>query len=384
MKILVCPDSFKGSLTACEASEAMEKGIREAGFTGDVVLCEMSDGGEGFNSILKKYKSFEVFGVETVDALDRKIWSEYLIDRENKTAYIESAAIIGIDKLKSEDRNPFKASSKGLGIMIKDAMVRGVKELFVSLGGSAVVDGGMGMLSVLGIEFLNNSGDVLEGNGREMSEIVDCNVGNFTSNFTGLKIHIVCDVINPLLGERGAVYTFAIQKGAGPEDLPSLERGMKNLCLHLEQKGLAHKDDILKTGAGAAGGLGYALGAVLKADYICGMDFIKELTGFRHKLKDADLVMTGEGCVDNQSLMGKVLNGILKEASLRNVPVVTFGGKVKDEDTLIEGGVTDVIEISHPSLSDEINMQKERASANLRVAVKNYILDKFATDSRSR
>ena len=371
-KILVCPDSFKGSLTSRKASEAIEKGLRASGFQGVVEHCELSDGGEGFASIVELNKNVKKVEITAYDALRREITAEYLIDEEAKTAFIESATTIGIERIGPQERDPFNATSMGLGVMINDSLNRGVKEIYVSLGGSAVVDAGMGMLSELGLEFRNIRNELLKGNGRELSEIYDVDAGGLRPGISGVKFHAVCDVDNPLLGERGAIRTFAIQKGVRPTDLSFFENGMINYSSRLEQKGITIPGDTNKKGAGAAGGLGYSLQTVLKADYISGIEFIKTIVGFREKLTGADLVITGEGCVDSQSLMGKVLSGVLEESKRYGVPVLSFGGKVKDRETLIRGGLVDAIEISNPELSYLENMKKSRAFQNLRDSVSRF------------
>lgn len=370
-KILVCPDSFKGSLTSEEAVQAITEGLREAGFEGEIESCEMSDGGEGFDRIIRKYKNVSIEEVKTVDALDRDIYTEYLIDLDKGTAYIESAKAIGIERLKECEKNPLQATSRGLGLMIKEAIDKGVKEIFISLGGSATVDCGMGMMEALGAEFKNKDKKLLKPSGQNLNLIDDCNTDKLSHSVAGITFHAVCDVENPLLGEKGAVNVFAMQKGARIEELLFLERGVENFADVLINKGLANEKDLNNKGAGAAGGLGFTLQTALGADYISGIDFIKKLTDFEGKASECDIILTGEGCIDVQSLMGKVLSGIMVEANKYQIPVVAFGGKVKDKSLLLENGLRDAIEIADPLLSEEENMKKIIAFANLKYTVKN-------------
>lgn len=358
-RVLICPDSFKGSLTSQEAAEAMEKGLRKAGFSGHIEKCALSDGGEGFNSLIANYKDVKKVKVKTCDALGREITAGYLIDESSRSAYIESAEAIGIEKLSLEERDPLKTSSRGLGLLIRDALYRKVKDIFISLGGSAVVDGGRGMLSALGFNF-NNSEDSPHDATLEMAKNV--------------KFHAVCDVSNPLLGENGAVYVFAPQKGARPEDLPYLEKRMADWRDSLLRSGYGSKDDINLKGGGAAGGIGYALQAVFNADYISGIDFAKQIVDFKEKMSSSDLVLTGEGSIDRQSLMGKVLSGVLEEAMKYGVPVIAFGGKVSDREYLIEGGFSALVEIADPLVSLEENMKKEKAIQNLELNVAKSLI----------
>lgn len=370
--ILVSPDSFKGSLTADEAAGAIAEGLRKGGFKGRIDLCPMSDGGEGFGSIVKNHKNVKVVETITIDALGRKIATEYLWDEDSKTAYLESASAIGIERIAEENRDPFKASSRGLGRMIKDAIKKGASHIFVSLGGSATSDGGMGMMAELGIKFIDKAGKILNGNGEDMIKIEKIDSESMVSRIKEVSLYAVCDVGNPLLGPSGAVYTFAKQKGAKVEDLPILEEGMSNLCKVLEENGVSLKENSLMPGSGAAGGLGYSLQSVFNANYIRGIDFIKSISEFKEKLMQVDLVITGEGSIDSQSLMGKVLSGIIAESKPRDIPVLAFAGKVKDRDMLLSNGLTDVIEISDPSLSHTENMKKEQAILNLKRAVSYY------------
>ena len=372
-RILVCPDSFKGSLTSQEAIRAISDGLREAGFEGVVESCEMSDGGEGFDKIIRKYKNVKKIEVDTVDALDRDIIGEYFIDYNSALAYIESASAIGIEKLANKERNPLIASSRGLGYMIKDAINKGVHEIFISLGGSATVDAGMGMLEVLGVEFKNENNEILKGNGQNLNLITDLNTDKIDPSLSKVKFHAICDVENPLLGNNGAVNVFAPQKGAGPQDLQLLESGMKNFADNLIRKGLAKETDVNCKGAGAAGGLGFTFQPVFQADYISGIDFIKKLMDFEEKVAESDLIITGEGCIDHQSLMGKVLSGILEEAKKYKVPVVAFGGKVKDKTLLLRNGLHEAIEISDPGLTEEENMEKETAISHLKTSLKKFL-----------
>lgn len=371
-EILVCPDSFKGSLTSEEATEAISQGLRKARFEGEIIKCPLSDGGEGFLDIVEKHRETNMVKANSCDVFLREIETEYLIDPVSSSAYIESAKAIGIELIKDSKRNPLKASSLGLGLMIKDALKKGVREIFISLGGSASSEAGMGMLSALGIKFFNKEGELLYGTGDQMAQIATLDTHEFDPRLKDIKFHAVCDVENPLLGDYGAVKIFSPQKGATAPDINLLEKGMENFCSVLEGAGITTIEDRNLKGGGAAGGLGYTLQALLGADFLSGTEFVEKLVNFQDKVKHADLVITGEGCVDRQSLMGKVLSGILKATKSFNVALIAFGGKVKDKDYLINQGLDDVTEISLPSLSLQKNMEKDTAFKNLENAVCDY------------
>lgn len=273
-KIVVCPDSFKGCLPAREVAFIIAEKLRELHPETEIVELPLADGGEGTLEIVADKGYPVVREVETVDPLGRCFRANYNTDLSGKRAFIESARVVGLPLLSPSERNPLIATSRGLGEVIMDAFNHSCTEITVSLGGSATCDGGLGML------------DAIEG---DLSEVV---------------FKIVCDVKNPLLGENGAVKVFAPQKGASIDDLPLLEKRMEDFVRATIERGLCKVSDAWKEGAGAAGGLGFAFQTYLNAETISGIDFIMKLTDFDKQLKDADLIITGEGKLDRQSLMG--------------------------------------------------------------------------------
>lgn len=367
MRIVVCPDSFKGSMTAFEVTEIITDSIKDLQENIEVVSIPLADGGEGTASILYPWIYDKIETVKTVDALGRPIEAQYLVC--GKRAFIESATSVGIGLLKPEELNPKEASSFGLGLMIKDAIEKGYREISISLGGIAVCDGGMGMLEALGYRFYDAKDKTLKGNGKNLIKIAKISPSNHP-NPNNLKITAICDVKNPLYGSNGAAYVFAPQKGAKPEDLPLLDSGLRNLA-HLSL-GTCHPPFVTchsREGAGAAGGLGFALYAFLNAELENGIEFILRETSFEEKIKRADLIITGEGKIDRQSLMGKVLSGVISKAKEQNIDVVAIGGKVEDRDLIEKSGVKATYEIADPRYSLEENMRPETTKANLRKAV---------------
>lgn len=367
-KIIVCPDSFKGSLTAFEVTKTITDSIKELSDDIEVVPIPLADGGEGTASILSKYGYENKVKLATVDALGHPIEASYLISSDGKGAFIESASALGIALLNPKDLNPLIASSYGLGLIVKDAVEMGCKEITISLGGSATCDGGMGMLNALGYRFFDSLGQPLKGNGKNLikiSKIVSPSDNYNLVNPDNLKFITVCDVKNPLYGLNGAAYVFAPQKGAKPQDLPFLETGLRNLARHRN-----HGNFHLKNGAGAAGGIGFAMFAFLNSNYVSGIDFILQKIGFEDRIVDSDILITGEGKIDHQSLMGKVLEGVLEVASKHKIEVIALAGKVEDEKLILKSGVKSIYEIADPRLSLEENLLPQNAKANLRKAIR--------------
>lgn len=363
-KILICPDSFKGSLTAPEAAEAIAAGLRRRGLVAEIVTHPLSDGGEGILDI-GAFAGNISRRVTTFDALGRLIEAEYRMDTTLNSAYIESARIVGLPLLGIEERNPLQASSMGLGMVIADACRSGCRDVYVMLGGSAVCDGGMGMLSALGVQFIDGSGNVLHGRGQNMQAIDSIKTVEDFARYSDVRFHAVCDVDNPLLGEYGAVNVFAPQKGADKQAMAILEHGMENFVEKSVTAGFGSHATAATAGAGAAGGLGYSMMAYLGAKPVKGIDMVLDITGFDKAVDGAEMIITGEGKLDRQSLMGKVVGGVLDRARRHNIPVVALAGFVEDKETLLTAGLTDIHEISDPTLTLVENMTKETAINNL-------------------
>lgn len=343
MKFVVCPDSFKGSLSAKEVAEIISKSFKEE-LTGiDIKEVPLADGGEGTAEIIKEKFPF-VLQVKSRDPLGRDIKCPLYLDKEKKSAFIESSKVIGLPLLSIEERNPLIASTSGLGDVIKKAIKEGCAAITVSLGGSATCDCGKGMMDAL--------------------KDID---------LKGIHFNIICDVTNPLLGENGAVKIFAPQKGAKPGDLKLLEERITEFVDMNIKEGKSKKDDIYKPGAGAAGGLGFAFQSILKADTLNGIGYVIKETDFEKEIENADLIITGEGKIDRQSLMGKVLSGVLKSASQKGIPVIAIAGMVEDQDLLLKSGIKKVFEISDKNLTAEENMQKDITQKNIRNCIKEML-----------
>lgn len=343
-KILICPDSFKGSLPAHIVSKTIAETIRH--LCPQILIEELplADGGEGTAKILQNHGFPKKIKTFACDPLGKVIPTFYYTDISGKRAFIESADVIGISLLKENERDPFKSSSKGLGEVINIALENGSDEITVSLGGSATCDGGKGMLEILKYDKLKK-----------------------------VKINVICDVDNPLLGDRGAVNIFAPQKGAKPQDLPLLEKRMELFFKETLNKGLCDSHDYLKPAGGAAGGLGFAFISILKARHLKGIDFILDILEFEKRLSEVDMIITGEGKLDRQSFMGKVISGVLKIGLSKKIPVIAMAGYIENREELEQTGLTAIYEISDPHLNLNDNIKMENAIINLKKATNKMV-----------
>jgi len=325
MHILIAPNAFKNSLTAEAAAEAIQKGILQSGLDCTTECFPIGDGGDGtVELIIKKCKGVLV-DVEISNPLGRKINASYgLIDGSN-TAVIEMAAASGLRLLKPNELDPMRASSFGTGEMIKDALDKGVNKIILAIGGSATVDVGMGILRALGIRFINKDGKSLS-NPFELIDIEEVETLNIDSRVSKCKVVILCDVDNKLLGPQGAAAVFGPQKGADADAVKQLDAALTKFSeITFKQTGI----DItaLKYG-GAAGGVSAGLHAYLNAELVTGIDHFLELTGFDASLQKSDLVITGEGSIDEQTLQGKGPFGVAYRAKNKNITVIGLAGKV--------------------------------------------------------
>ena len=373
-RIVICPDSFKGSLSASTAAHIIASTLQELHPTAELIEMPLADGGEGTLEIVSK-KYPRKIDIETVDALGKGLSTHYLADESEGQAFIESASSIGLPLISPENRNVMKASSYGLGQTIFSAIRAGNREIIVSLGGSATCDGGMGMMEALGFRFYDNSGRMLSGSGENLQKIEKIDSTRVESFLKGVKFIFIHDVDNRLLGKEGAAEVFSPQKGATKEEVAFLEAGLENLVEVAERSGFDGYKSADSIGAGAAGGLGFAFYCFLGGESKKGIDFILDTIEFDEKIKNADLIITGEGKLDCQSLMGKVVSGVLERAQKYEIPVVAIGGKVEDKEKLIASGLWKVYDIADESMTIEANMEKVTAERNLRNKIRNIFPD---------
>ena len=365
MKIVVAIDSFKGCLTSKEANQAAAEGVRSACPNAEVVQVPVSDGGEGFMEAFHAAISGKLIEITVRNPLMRPVSAQYLLHDE--LAVIEIAQASGLTLLAKEERNPMVATSYGTGQLVADAVRKGAKHIIVGLGGSATSDAGIGMLRAL-IDALTNgracSRSEIETSFDSSHLIAALSKHGTWNDIKELKnVHftIASDVKNPLCGENGAAHVFAPQKGATPEMVLQLdERARKFADVSAKHFGY---DRSKQEGAGAAGGLGYAFLQYMNADCKPGIELLLDTVKFREIVKDADLVITGEGSADRQTLMGKLPMGILKQAG--RVPVCLIAGRISDKQELLSAGFVHVECINPEDISLEEAMRKEVATQNI-------------------
>lgn len=361
MKIIVAIDSFKGCLTSKEANKAAAEAIRNTYPDAEIVEIPVSDGGEGYMEAFHAAIGGKLEEVTVRDPLMRPIIAKYLLQGEK--AVIEMAQASGLTLLKKEERNPMVATSYGTGQLVADAIRKGAKHIIVGLGGSATSDAGIGMLRALIENFRPAPSDREEewDLQRTWDDVTICKDITFT---------IATDVKNPLYGEQGAAHIFAMQKGATPEMVLQLdERARKFAELSAWHFGY---DRSQMPGAGAAGGLGYAFLQYLHAKSISGIQLLLDTLQFKEIVKDADLIITGEGAADHQTLMGKLPTGILELSG--SVPTFLIAGRISDRDELLHAGFARVESINPPGIPLEQAMRKEVAQQNIYKLLEKYLV----------
>ena len=340
MKFIVAADSFKGSLSAQKFAEITEKEILDV-FPGSTVLkLPMADGGEGTMEIVVDALSGKVIHTTAKDPLLNDMDARLgIVDGEK--AIFEMAEVSGLTLVPNDKRNPLYTSTWGTGQLILKALDCGCSEIIICIGGSATNDGGIGAMGALGAKFIDSDGKELEPIAVNLEKIAKIDVSEMSEKIKDAKFRVMCDVTNPLTGEKGATYVFGPQKGADAEKLVQLEKGMKNYAVKLRETFGFDPDT---PGAGAAGGLGAALKAFLGAELKSGVKTVLELYDFENKLEDTDIVITGEGRVDGQSADGKVLSGIGEMCLKKGVSAFAIaGGLGKGFESIYDCGIRSVI-----------------------------------------
>lgn len=340
-KIVIACDSYKGCLSSSEVANAAAQGVAEVYPDCEVVKLAVADGGEGTVEALVDTLGGHLEWAEVSDPLGRPVKAAYGVAGD--LAIIESAAACGLTLLTKEERNPLVTSTKGLGELIMAAIDKGCRKFLIGLGGSATNDGGMGMIRAEG----------------------------FLEKTKGMKFTVACDVDTPYIGEHGASRVFGPQKGASEQDVEILEERLRGYALTiLKETGVDVRD---MAGAGAAGGLGGAFRAYLGAELKRGVDLVLDQIDFDSKIHRADLVLTGEGCSDHQTLKGKTASGVLERAKRQGIPVALVSGAVRDEQMLRDGGFGIIEAVSPLSMSREEAMRPEVAKFNICQTVKRLL-----------
>lgn len=373
-KIIIASDSFKGCLTSEEVAAAVASGIREVLPDCRIIRIPMADGGEGTAKTLATSLDGSLIEVTVSGPSGRSTEASYGIfrSREGLTAVVESAQACGLTLLGTDELDPFETSTSGVGELILDAADKGCRNFIIGLGGSATNDGGSGMLEALGFVFRDDSGNIINGCcGRVLADIASIDDSMVSMKIRDSRFIAACDVNTPFYGKEGATRIFAPQKGADAETVERLEAGMKSFAEVIMTKYGTDLSGI--PGSGAAGGLGGALMACLGAELKRGTDIVLDALGFDELIKDADLIITGEGKIDSQSRKGKVISGILERAGRHGIPVIAIAGMVEYESGSLEDMGFAAILPTGPAPQNESDlrhaMQPEVASGNISSAV---------------
>jgi len=350
MKIVIAPDSFKGSLTAIEAAKAIEKGVKNVLQEAETVLVPVADGGEGTMTSLVAATNGRIVEVKVKGPLLTPVQAAYGILGDELTCIIEMASASGICLVDSAHLNPMQATTYGTGQLIRKALDDGFRKFILAIGGSATNDGGSGMLQALGMKLLDSAGLPIGYGGAELSDITSIDESNFDSRIAESEFLIATDVQNPFVGKNGASHIFGPQKGATPEMVETLDHNLSHWADLIEQKTGIRLHDM--PGAGAAGGIGGAFQAFFPTKTKRGIDIVIEFSRLVENLEQADFVFTGEGQIDFQTASGKTPMGVAEAAKKIGIPVFALTGSIgKGIDVLYEHGITSVHSIINAPMS---------------------------------
>lgn len=358
MKIILAPDKFKGTLSAHRFCELATQFFNLRFPQLEVVSLPLADGGDGTKQVLAPFFGNQYRDIQVADPLFRHINTDFLFSNKTKSAFIEMADASGLVLLQPHERDCMNTSSYGTGQMIKHAIELGAETIYVGIGGSATNDGGMGMAEALGYQFLDKHGVKLTPIGENLT-LIDAIIIPESKLWNKVRLQVACDVDNPFYGHSGAAYVYGTQKGATPTTLPHLDKGLKNLALIIEQT-LGIDVQQIK-GSGAAGGLGGGMVAFLGAELLSGIQMVKELVDFDYQIQGTSLIITGEGHLDNQTLSGKTVNGVLTSALKAQIPVIALCGKCSlNEKQIKEMGFLEVYQLAENHSVDYAMAHTER------------------------
>ncbi|MEZ8389525.1 glycerate kinase [Vibrio splendidus] len=367
MKIVIAPDSFKESLSAVPVAACIEKGFREIFPDADYVTLPLADGGEGTVDVLLQGLAGQKRIHQVEGPLGALVNAEWAMlepsDRNpNKTALIEIAAASGLDLLKPEQRVPLIASSFGTGQLILEAIERGAQTIILGLGGSATNDGGAGIVQALGGLLLDDDGQELNRGGAALAELASIDLTGLDSRCADVELIVACDVDNPLCGDNGASHVFGPQKGATPEQVLLLDKALANFAQIAESQGCVGGEPVQeRAGYGAAGGTPMGLGLLFNMQIKPGIEMVLDVLQADEVLKGADLVITGEGQMDNQTLQGKTPYGIAKRASLQGIPTIGIAGSLGSEVEALYGEMSSLFgTVRSPQSLDQVLQEAEK------------------------
>lgn len=363
-KIIIAIDSFKGCLSSIEVAQACKKGIHNTFPNCNVVIIPIADGGEGTLETLVEATAGTYRTINVHNPLMKLIPASYgILGDDNKTAVIEMAKASGLTLIPQSSRNPLVTTTFGTGELIRDAILSGCETIMVGIGGSATNDAGLGMLQALGFRFYDSNKKLLGVGGKIMAEVAFMDDINKMPQLKNVKFKIACDVNNPFFGVNGAAQIYGPQKGATSEIVQQLDKGLENINNLVKANFNIDLQSI--PGSGAAGGLGGGFMAFLNATLESGIQVVLETMKFEEQLLNANLIITGEGKLDEQTLMGKAPQGILAVAKRRKIPLIAIAGSIENPSKLNKGGMSAVFSITPYPVSLEKAMEKDFSKSNI-------------------
>ncbi len=371
-KVVIAIDSFKGCMDSLTAADAVKRGVVASGFTSaeGVETFALADGGEGTALALSRALDAYEVTLEACGPARRDVKCSYWISRGGSTAVMEMSACAGITLVEGEQRDPERTTTYGVGEMILDAVARGCEHIIVGIGGSATNDGGIGMLAALGFEFFDAEGERIEPYGAiAAGRVATISAQNVTGGVKGCKFSVACDVTNPLCGELGCSAVFAAQKGADAQSIKRMDKYLSSYADAVEA--FSARADRNASGAGAAGGLGFAFLAFLDAELLSGAELVIRESGLERAIAGADIVVTGEGRMDLQSSMGKAPFAVAAVAKRYGKPVIAFCGAISSPEGVAGLDIDGIFPIQTAAISLEDAMRPEIATANLEFTAKN-------------
>lgn len=370
-KIILAFDSFKGSLSSEQTARCASSAIVRVFPRCQIVTTVVADGGEGTTEAILRALGGQRRTVRVHDPLMRPIDAPYGVAENGRTAILELAAAAGLTLLQPAERNPWTTSTFGVGEMIAHALQEGCRRFLIGIGGSATNDAGCGMLRALGFRLLDADGRELDGTGASLERIAAIDDRNVLKELREAEFTVACDVDNPLYGPQGAARIFARQKGADPQMIDRLDAGLRNFAAVVERH-TGH--DLAQTpGAGAAGGVGGALCSLLHANLRPGIEMLLDAIGFDRLIAGADLILTGEGKIDHQTLHGKVPCGVLQAGRRQQIPVIALGGAVENARELTDCGFAALFPIVAGPVSLDEAMRPDCAARNLENTVEQLM-----------
>lgn len=371
MKFLVCPDSFKGTMSSVRVAEIISDELIKAGYQAEAV--PVADGGEGTLNAITSVIRCEKKYIETIDPLGKKITGIYAY--QNDVAYMEYAICCGLHLIKKDERDLLNSTSAGFGILLDDALKNGVKTIYIGIGGSATNDAGVGMLQMLGVKFFDKAGTDLTSKKilreKDLNDIYDFDANELNEKIKGIKIKVLCDVKNKLTGKFGATYIYARQKGAKEEQLEKMDSDIKHFAILAEKKLNINAEF---SGAGASGGLGFALKIFLNGEIISGIEGISKILNLEEKIIKSDIVIVGEGSLDYQTAFGKAPWGVASLAKKHNKFVVGISGKAGNRAESLLGENIDSIYSAFGNVRTTAEIRKNSES-DLRKTIRKFIED---------